>query len=414
MVGYFSLRNYALQKVLQKAKAKVESRANVTIAVGKAKFVGISTIEVCQIAILPINKDTLFRTDTVRVSVKLLPLLFGRIRLSNMDISNTLLYLRKDSLQTNYRGLLKPTQKKEKKQKTEDDISKTTFENVKTLLKYLPDEVEVRNARLSLKYNDSLRYITLQTLSWNNTKYTAIIEPQKEFATQNWIAEGYFDKYNVKGSFDLYGPQKVDMYFASLFGSQLSFNKLHLQIDKLDYRNKTLQFDAGGSLEDLQLYNNRIAADTVSIAKTGGNLALRINRNFVIVDSSSVFTVNNIQFSAFAQYPVGADKKYALSLTMPSTPAQTFFTSLPAGMFNKFEGIQTKGNLSYHLNCFMDGAMPDSLQFTSELKKENFEIVKYGKENFARINGTFSHTVYEGGNPIRNFLVGAENPNFVA
>ncbi|HYG14568.1 MAG TPA: biosynthetic peptidoglycan transglycosylase, partial [Bacteroidia bacterium] len=162
----------------------------------------------------------------------------------------------------------------------------------------------------------------------------------------------------------------------------------------------------------LKVYNTRISADTVLLGKTSGTIKSGITRNYITVDSSSVFKINDITFSAFAQYPVGNEKLYELKVNMPETPAQTFFSSLPAGMFNTFAGIQVKGNLSYSLNCRLDGSMPDSVEFTSELKKEKFEIIKYGKENFARINGPFLHTVYENGNPLRSFVVGPENPAF--
>ncbi len=412
IVAYFALRNYVLQKALQKVKGKVENSTHLSFAVGNAQFKGLNTVQLTQISLVPQDKDTLFTTDSVQVSIKLLPIVLGKIRLSKLQVANTHVYLRKDSLQTNFRGLLKPRKKAEREENTDKDVSKSTFEAIKTLLRYLPDEVDVKNARLSLKYNDSLRYITLKKLDWDNSKFTALIEPQKEFGQSNWTADGFFDKHDIKGELNLSSSEGIDIYLASLFNSGLGFKKLHLQIDQLDYKNKTLVFDAKGNIDSLHIYNERLALDTVRVAKTGGNFALQINRNFVVLDSSSTFSINDIHLSAFAQYPLGKEKQYALALNMPSTNAQNFFNSLPQGMFRKFDGIEVKGNLSYRLNCVMDGAMPDSLQFTSELKKEDFEIIKFGAENFARINGAFTHTVYEGGKPIRSFVVGEDNPFF--
>lgn len=410
-IGYFSLRNYILQTALQKVKGSVEARTHLIFNVGNARFAGISTVELSGISLVPQGKDTLFTTDTVRVSVKLLPALLGKVRLGYLQVANTQLYLRKDSLQTNFRGLMKPAKKQEKKESTNEDFSQTAFNYVKTLLRYLPDEVQVTNALLRIKFNDSLQHITLSSLRWVNDDFKAIITPQQGFGAE-WVAEGFFDKHDIKGEVTLHGPEGIDVYLAGLVKSGLGFKKLHLQIDKLDYKNKALVFEGKGNIDSLQLYNARLATDTVVFGKAGGNLAMRINRSYVIVDSISVFNINDIQLSTFVQFPIGKEKQYALSLKMPSTPSQKFFNSLPAGMFNSFAGIQTKGNLSYRLDCSMDGSMPDSLKFESELKKEGFEIEKYGAENFARINGSFMHTVYEGGNPIRSFIVGPENPNF--
>jgi hypothetical protein len=412
VVGYFSLRNLVLKKALLKVQTGIENRTHLNLAIGNAHFVGTSTVELSSISIVPTGKDTIFTTDTVRVTIKLLPALFGRVRLANLQVANTAVYLRKDSLQTNYRGLLKPSPKKEKKENADEDLSQRSFNQIKSLLRYLPDNVQVTNAKLTIKYNDSLQYITLNSLNFESGKFVADIAPQTGFGATNWTADGFFDKYKIKGEVNVYSPSGVNLYPAILVKSGIEFKRLTLQINQLDYKNKALVFEGTGEADSLRLYNAKLAADTVVFGKTGGKLSLHVNRSFITVDSTSVFTVNNIQLSSYMQFPLGKEKLYALSLKMPSTPAQTFFNSLPQGMFNTFAGIQVKGNLSYRLDCSMDGNMPDSLQFESELKKEGFEIVKYGRENFARINGPFMHTVYENGAPFRSFIVGDENPYY--
>jgi hypothetical protein len=412
IVGYFSLRNFVLKKALQKVQTGIENRTNLTFTANNARFTGTSTVEISGISLVPTEKDTLFTTDTVRVTIKLLPALFGRIRLANLQVANTTVYLRKDSLQTNYRGLLKPSPKKEKKENTGEDLSQRAFNQIKSLLRYLPDNVQVTNAKLTIKYNDSLQHITLNRLNFESGKFVADIEPQAGFGATNWTADGFFDKNKIKGEVNLYSPTGVNLYPAILFKSGIEFKKLHLQINQLDYKSKALVFEGSGEVDSLRLYNSKLATDTVVFGKTGGTLAMQINRSFITVEPTSVLKVNNILLSTFMQYPLGKDKQYALRLKMPSTPAQTFFNSLPQGMFNTFAGIQVKGNLSYLLDCSMDGNMPDSLKFESELKKDGFEIVKYGAENFARINGPFMHTVYENGAPFRSFIVGEENPNY--
>lgn len=410
--AYFALRNYILQKAVGKVKAKIENATYLSFSSQNARFTSLNTIEINQISLVPQNKDTLFTTDTVRVSVKLLPAIFGRVRLSNLQVSNTHINLRKDSLQTNFRGLMKPRKKKENEENKERDYSKSAFEYIKTILRYLPDAVVVNNARISLKYNDGLQHITLQQLNWQDDNFTALIQPQKEYSTQPWVAKGFFDKDHIKGEFELTGEEDINLYFASLFKSGLRFKKLHLTIDKLDYENKVLLFEGMGDIDSLKIYNARLSKDTVVFAQSTGKLFARINRSFATIDSNSVFTVNDIKLNTYAQYPLGKNKLYTLQLKMPSTPAQNFFNSLPQGMFRKVKGMEVKGNLSYRLNCFLDGAMPDSLTFESELQKEDFRIVKYGEVDLTKINRPFTHTVYEGEKATRSFIVGDTNPYY--
>lgn len=412
VICYFSLRNYILEKTLAKVKAKIESTTHLTFTTESANFTSLNTIQLTNISLVPHNKDTLFTTDTVSVSIKILPTLLGRIRLSNLKVSNTLINLRKDSLQTNFRGLLKVRKKEENTTLQENDYAKKVFQYIKTALRYLPDAVTVSNTRIKLKYNDSFRNITLQKLNWYNTHFTATITPQKEFGNHNWIAKGFFDKDKIKGEFELTSYEGINLYFASLFKSGLQFKKLHLTIDELDYKNKKLLFKGKGNIDTLAIYNNKIAKDTVVFYQIGGNLMANINRKFIIIDSSSLLTLNGIKFNTYTQYPLGKEKLYRLKVNMPSTAAQNFFDALPKGMFSTFKGIQVKGNLSYRLNCFIDGAVPDSLQFESKLKKENFSVLKYGSVNYTKINKPFIHTVYEGNQKLRTINVSDTNPYF--
>lgn len=412
VIGYFSLRNYLLQKAVAKVKSKIENSTYLTFNADGAKFTSINTVQLTHISLVPQNKDTLFTTDTLSVSVKLLPALFGKIRLADIKVSNTLVNLRKDSLQTNFRALLKPRKKQNNKADKESDYSKKIFQYIKKLLAYLPDAVTVTNAKVKLQYNDSFRHITLQKLDWENDNFKAIITPQKEFGNHNWIATGFFDKYDIKGELELTSNESINLYFASLFKSGLRFNKLHLTVDELDYQDKKLVFKGKGDIDTLAIYNSKISKDTVVFYQAGGKVLANLNRSFITIDSSSVFKFNTVQFNTFAQYPLAKEKLYTLQVKMPSTPAQNFFNSLPQGMFRTFKGIEVKGNLSYHLNCFIDGAMPDSLQFESKLQKEDFSVVKFGATDFTKINRSFKHTVFEANEPKRTFTVGDTNPNF--
>ncbi len=412
VIGYFSLRSYVLQKALTKVKTKIENTTYLTFNVGSARFTSLNTVQLAQISLVPQNRDTLLKTDTVSVSIKLLPALFRKINLSNLQVTNTHIYLRKDSSQTNFRALLKPRKKQKNSDVVNSDYSKKIFNYIKTALGYLPDAVNVSNTKFSLKYGDSLRHITLQNLDWKNTKFTATLLPQKEFGNSPWIAKGSFDKDGIKGGLELFGNEGINIYFASLFKSGLQFKKLHLTVNELDYQNKKLIFKGKGTIDTLAIYNAKIAKDTVVFNQAGGDIDAYINKAFLTIDSSSKISTNGIDFNTFIQYPLGKKKLYSLKVIMPSTPAQNFFNALPQGMFSTFKGIEVKGNLSYRLNCFIDGAVPDSLQFESSLQKEGFRIVKYGKVNYTKINQPFMHTVYEGDQKLRTINVSDTNPYF--
>lgn len=410
-IGYFSLRNYVLQKAIAKVKNKVENATYLKLSINNAQFTAYNTVQLSQISLVPQKRDTLFTTDTVTVAIKLLPALFGKISLSSLQVTNTHIYLRKDSTQTNFRALLKP-RKKQQNTSTKKDYSKTIFNYIKSALSYLPDAVDISNAKFSLKYGDSLRHLTLQKLNWDNTDFTATLLPQKEFGNSPWVAKGSFDKYDIKGNLQLSSAESINLYFASLFKSGLRFKALNLSVDELDHQDKKLVFKGSGTIDTLAIYNAKIAKDTVVFNQAGGDINAYINKAFLTIDSNSTINTNGINFNTFILYPLGKEKLYSLKVTMPSTPAQNFFNALPQGMFSTFKGIKVKGNLSYSLNCFIDDKQPDSLQFESKLEKENFSVISYGTANYTKINKPFIHTIYDGDQKLRTINVSDTNPYF--
>ena len=91
-----------------------------------------------------------------------------------------------------------------------------------------------------------------------------------------------------------------------------------------------------------------------------------------------------------------------IDLSIPEINAQVFFNALPKGLFKNLENIKAKGNLQYELHFFMDTRTPDSLEFSSTLKKNKFQISSFGQSNLLKLNEEFSYTAY----------VGPSNPSF--
>ena len=55
---------------------------------------------------------------------------------------------------------------------------------------------------------------------------------------------------------------------------------------------------------------------------------------------------------------------------------------------------------------------PDSLKFDISLNGKDFKVIKYGVTDFAMINGPFTFTAYENGQPVKSFILGNDDPEF--
>jgi hypothetical protein len=74
--------------------------------------------------------------------------------------------------------------------------------------------------------------------------------------------------------------------------------------------------------------------------------------------------------------------------------------------------MKVAGKLRYDLLFNFDTALPDSVKFNSGLTSDGFKIVGMGRTDLRRINRPFVYTPYEKDKPVRNIVVGSENPDF--
>ncbi|HEY0244281.1 MAG TPA: penicillin-binding protein, partial [Mucilaginibacter sp.] len=84
----YNKREAILQHELSKATIRAKKQYNLDLKIASAHFKGISTIDFQQISIVPEGKDSLLSIHHFDVSVKLWPLLFGKIKLAGVILQN--------------------------------------------------------------------------------------------------------------------------------------------------------------------------------------------------------------------------------------------------------------------------------------------------------------------------------------
>ena len=107
----YSKREALLQKMMAKAVAKADKDYGLDLKIGSYGFSGLSTVHLTNISVVPKDRDTLATVDDFTVGVKLFPLIFGNVKLSEMILNKgNLNVVFKDSL-SNLDFLLKRKKK---------------------------------------------------------------------------------------------------------------------------------------------------------------------------------------------------------------------------------------------------------------------------------------------------------------
>src|SRR3954463_4082745 len=84
----YSKREALLQNAITKLKAKAKKEYNLDVQIGAARFTGLATVAFDGITVVPQKRDTLVTIQKFDVGIKILPLIFGNVKLAELDMNN--------------------------------------------------------------------------------------------------------------------------------------------------------------------------------------------------------------------------------------------------------------------------------------------------------------------------------------
>lgn len=408
--AYFS-RDFILHKIIEKAE-DVASKKDIKLAINNAEFTGLATVAIQDLSAVPLLKDTLLRIHQIDVSIKLWPLLVGRIQPAEMNIEGLLLNIVKKDSVSNIDFLFDNDTTKSTNKKS-IDLARIANNVLNQLLYKIPDNLNMRNCVMQV--NDNGLWVKSQLLGCkienNQIDATTLLSQASDTTMIHTVGSIYASKKQM--DIRIYGEGKsiTIPYINEKYQTVVSFDTLTTAMNDVDYGDD-LEITGRWSVSNLLINNSKISPNDVKVSSAAIDCKMVIGKNFLCIDSSSVAYLKNVKLRPYIKYTLAPDKIYELKATMDETPAQDFFDCFPTGLFQNLEGLQVEGGLSYRLNFMLDSTNPDSTIFHSSLTPTNFKILSYGNTNIQKINGAFSYTPYEYGRPMRNIVVGSDNPNY--
>lgn len=407
------LRERIMHGVIDRVITSQKERNKITIAIKQAKFEGISTVVMNEISILPDSLDTLLSVSHFKVKVELLPMLIGRIKLSELVVSGANLQLINQAGKRNFEFLLK-SKKKDTLNNTNQkiDLAHLADNLINDLLYKVPARLDIQDCHLKVVDNKHQFQVAAKAIQiLNNRFYSTFILNQNESV---WHAEGYVNPEEKKLNMQFYAEnKKVEFpYLEEKFGLKLNFDTISTRMDAIDYKSGNLSISGNWHIHNLMIKHPKLAQKEVVVPSAAIDCKMLIGENFVAIDSSSVASLGAIKIHPFLKYTIAPQKIYELKINTENTVAQKFLNSFPQGLFESLEGIKVAGNLAYHLNFYLDSKDPWHCKFDSKLSRENFKILQYGNVNFQKINSSFIYTAFEGGIPVKSMIVGPESFGF--
>lgn len=415
LIGGFiaiSKREALLQSALAKAKAKLKRDYQLDLKVSHARFTGLATVSCDSITIVPEHKDSLLRIDHFEVSVKLLPLIFGNIKLDDVALRNGFLQLTDIKGVKNFDFLFKKKQDTTTTH-TKGDLSVLANNLVNEVLYKIPDDLDMKNFMVSYTRDSTSLKLFTQTAVIDGGDLTSTIKVNNGEAT--WHFDGTVDPSDKKIDVKLYADgKKVELpLIEKRYHARLNFDNMRIQLNDVTHSDGETRIYSYWGVHNLLIRHAGLSSSDIIIPDGSIDANIFVGSNFVSVDSSSLIHLKKITAHPFIKYTLSPKKLYELKLNTGWQTAQDVFDSFPHGTFESFEGIKVAGKLNYNLHFSLDRENPDDLIFDSSLdKSSDFHIVVFGKTDLSKLNRPFQYTPYVNGKPVRTMVIGPQNPNY--
>ncbi len=409
----YAKREAILRSAIERGINKAKRDYGLNVKIGNAAFSGLSSVSFKNITIVPENRDSLANIQDFRVGVKLFPLLFGDMKLSEINLSQGKINLVKKDSTSNYDFLFRKKTTDSTEQKSELNLSKLANSLINQLLYKIPDDMNIRDFEISFRDDTTTLHFNTTHATIDGGDVESTIKVNGDEST--WHVQGTVDPGDQQLDLMMFADnKKVELPFLEKkFGMKLSFDTVTTEMRGVRRSGNELEINGSWGVKNLLFNHARISANDIIVPDASLDADMVIGKNFIAIDSTSTVHLKNIEIHPFIKYTLSPSKIYELRVHTAELDAQELINSFPQGLFESLEGMKVQGKVKYDLDFYLDAKAPDDVVFNSQLKNIGFKVLKWGKTNLQKINKTFVYTPYEYGKPMRDIVIGPENPDYI-
>ena len=409
----YSKREALLNKMVAKAINKAQKDYGLAVKIGEYGFSGLSSVRMNKVSVVPKDRDTLTTIGDITIGVKLFPLLFGDVKLSEVTLTEGKLNLVMRDTLTNIDFILKRKKKDSTTTKSKVNLSELASNLLNQVFYKIPDDMEIKNFMMQLNDNDTafVKFLTT-TATIDGGELKSTIKVNDTAAV--WHINGNLDPSDKQLDVMLFADgKKVELpYLENKLHTKINFDTVKTQMKEASFSGDDYKISGSWAIKNLLINQPRISADDIIVPDARVEADMLIGENFVCLDSTSTVYLRNASIHPYLKYTLSPNKIYEMKLNAPEQDAQSIFNSFPVGLFESLDGIKVQGKLKYSLDFHLDTSLPDSVRFSSTLTPTDFKVLQFGKTDLTKINSDFIYTPYEYGKPMRNITIGPSNSNF--
>lgn len=414
VVGIYFFRDTILIHVLDKAQNKFETKYDSQLHIGNAKFIGTDGIEIKDLLILPEGKDTLLSVKNLSTQISLFQLVTGDVQIKNLELQEGFIQLVKNENGKNFDAFLK-NDSAENTISSKRDYADLANNILTKVLNLVPEQMNLKNISFKLRDMDKKVDFQIENLVLQNNQLNTEVNVTTNTFNQKWNIAGLANPRDKKADITITSKDTLPIqipYIDQKFGITCGFNKMRLELHKLEKSFGKLAIEGIASVENFTINHTKIAKKDVAIENAQFDYKFLLGSDFISISDQSVVKLNKINAKPFVEYNTEEDTIYRLKLNIDTMKAQDFIESLPKGLFSHFVGMQAEGDFAYNLDFEFNINKPYRLKFNSKFNNQNIRITKYGEANLTKLNSDFEYRAIENGIRQRPIMVSAANPNY--
>lgn len=424
-VALFATRNLVIRNYANKKLAVIENKYQLSIHYKDLRMDGLNGLQIDDLSVVPLNKDTFLKAKSIDIKLELLNLLLLKADVRDVVIDRLQInFIKTDSITSNFDFLFKSKNNgKTIKSDSEDSSAKNSplhfgeiiHHTFDMIFKVLPSNGILRDFNVTFQAPGHHLSIGISEMPIKNNRFRTEICATENNVENRLIAEGILSdsERDIEARLFAKDTSKVTLPFLSYkWGADLKFDTLAFEIRESKTNDDARQLTGHASVRGLTLFHERISPETVLLNDANFSYRVKVGDNYFEVDSSSVVRFNVLNFNPYLRAEKDTSWRIKVSINKQNFPSDELFSSLPKGLFSNLEGIKTSGNLSYHFLFDVNLGNVDSLIFESTLTPNKFRILSFGNTDLRKMNEPFTYTAYENGRPVRSFETGSSNPNF--
>jgi Transglycosylase len=417
MATVLLLRQPILDFVVNKAKEKFKEKFDVELKIRDAGFAGIRDIYFTDVSLVPANGDTLLKVNNVYARINLTKLLRLKVGFRELVIDTSHLSLVRRENSDNF-SFFKRRDKEASvdtlKETNTSDYSDRLMGVLEKINDVFSERITFRQFKVSYQRGLMNEYVNIPELFFDGSVFQSSVITASKEGVNLWIVNGTADASN--SSYDFHVKRTRGERFALPFldlvdGFKVCFDSANVKVNAVELDGKV---DLKGvfNMHQLLVSHWRISPKDVHFPKMEFVMNAFVDKDSLGLAPGTLFTLNELPISISTSYAREPIRKFAIKSAFETKDAQQVFDAMPNGMFYTFDGFKAKGGLTYELYCEIPLDKPSDIVFNSSLKKDKFQIVSYGTENFSKIVSPFSFLAMDGDRALRSFSVGPENPYF--